>query len=54
MKKLYERPSMAMNLFETADMTNAIEVQSIVAQKNNGSFANRYGITILDGTKLHS
>lgn len=53
MKRIYERPSMAVNLFEMLDMTN-IEVKSIVAQKNNGAFADRYGITIINGGKLNS
>lgn len=54
MKKEYVKPSMAMNLFEATDSTNAINVLSTVAQTRTTSGANKYGINVIGVDKLNS
>lgn len=54
MKRIYERPSMAMSLFDAVDTTNAINVKSIVGVKGlTDDDVRRNGITIING-KLNS
>ena len=54
MKREYEKPSMAMNLFETTDNTN-VTVQSAVAPKSvEGKSFYRTGINVINGDRLNS
>ena len=55
MKKIYAKPSMAVNSFDTADYTN-VNVLSTAATKNGGVTYERFGLNIIDGsgTNLHS
>lgn len=53
MKRVYVKPSMAINLFELADITN-IDVLSTIAQTRATSGANKYGINIIGIDKLNS
>lgn len=54
MKKEYVRPSMAMNLFENADSTNAITTASSVAIGSLARKTDRVGVTVINGSKLNS
>lgn len=54
MKREYEKPSMAVNKFDTVDTVNITE-QSLVAPKAIGDRVfNRTGVTVIDSSKLHS
>ncbi len=53
MKREYERPSMAMNLFDTTDVTN-IDVLSAAAFKAGSKAADTYGYSKLNGLKLNN
>lgn len=52
MKRIYAKPSMAVNTFKAIDNTN-VGVLSSVTPKN-GVEPKRIGMTVIDGTKLHS
>ena len=47
MKKIYVRPSMDVNTFDSMDITS-IGVQSAVAITKKAGTANQYGISLLD------
>ncbi len=55
MKKLYAKPSMAVNYFDTMDCTN-VNVLSTAATKKGSVTYERFGLNIIDGTNtnLHS
>ena len=54
MKREYVKPSMAMNLFDTADRTNAITVLSSVAPGTVTKQVTRIGVAVINGSKLNS
>lgn len=53
MKKIYEKPSMAVNSFDTMDSINAIKTISS-ATPLSGKQAARIGMTVINGGKLNS
>ncbi len=54
MKKLYTKPSMAVNSFDTMDCTNVTIMSSVAAKSQGGKTYSRLGINIIDGKDLHS
>ena len=54
MKKLYTKPSMAVNSFDTTDCTNVTIMSSVAAKSQEGKTYSRLGINIIDGSSLHS
>ncbi len=53
MKKLYTKPSMAVNSFDTMDTTNVTVLSSVATKKGDVTYS-KLGINIIDGTDLHS
>ena len=53
MKKIYNKPSMAVNSFDTSDCTN-VNIASSVGVKAGDTTYSRLGVNIIDRSNLKS